>query len=281
MNVKEIRSPQNSLIRRIVRLMSKSKSRRVEGVCVIEGLREIERAVQSGMIIETILYRPEVTEHTVIEDLFVQDLTRPQEMRALLHVHCNDIVFNKIAYRADVPNAVAIAHRKASVDLEIQSHDLPFLLLLEGVEKPGNLGAILRTADAMGVTGVILVDCAAEFDHPHVIRNSLGAAFSLDIVTMSATQAHRFLNTHQIPLYVTYLHAQARSPECLPLDQPCAIVLGAESSGAHARWIDTFKGEPVLIPMVDQRVVDSLNVSVAAGIIMYEVARQRRLRVSI
>jgi TrmH family RNA methyltransferase len=277
-NIKEISSPQNVLIRQVIRLSTKSKARRDEGLCVIEGLREVERAVRSGVMIETIFYRPEITDPTVIDRVLIDAPPRPQEARKLLHVHCNDVVFSKIAYRSDVPNVVAIAHRFIRHTLRSQSESTPFVLLLEGIEKPGNLGAILRTADAMGVTGVIMIDCPIELDHPNTIRNSLGAVFSLDIAIMSASEVSTFLKTNQIPLYVTYLNAQSRAPEHLPLDQPCAILLGAESTGVTSRWINDSYGESALIPMVTDRIVDSLNVSVAAAIMMYEVARQRRVQ---
>ena len=276
MNIKEITSPQNVLIRQVVRLSTKSKARRDESLCVIEGLREIERAIRSGVVIETIFYRPEITDLTVIDRVLSDSPPRPHEARRLLHVHCNDVVFSKIAYRSDVPNVVAIAQRFIRHALRPQSESTPFILLLEGIEKPGNLGAILRTADAMGVTGVIMIDCPIELDHPNTIRNSLGAVFSLDIAIMSASEVSAFLQTNQIPLYVTYLNAQSRPPELLPLDQSCALLLGAESTGVTSRWINDSYGEPALIPMATDCIVDSLNVSVAAAIMMYEVARQRR-----
>ena len=188
MNIKEITSPQNVLIRQVVRLSTKSKARRHEGLCVIEGLREIERAARSGVVIETLFYQPEITNQMMIDRLLIDAPPRPHEARKLLHVHCNDMVFSKIAYRSDVPNAVAIAQRFVRNTLRSQSGSNPFLILLEGIEKPGNLGAILRTADAMGVTGVIMIDCPIELDHPNAIRNSLGAVFSLDIAMMSASE---------------------------------------------------------------------------------------------
>ena len=242
---------------------------------MIEGLREVERAARSGVVIETLFYRPDLTSHTVIEALLTDAPTRPPSARDVLYVHCSEIVFKRISYRADVPNVIAIAHRRDHKQLSDPLGTHPFLLLLEGIEKPGNLGAILRTADALGVTGVILIDCLAELDHPNTIRNSLGAVFSLNIATMSSASVIQLLKIHQIPLYVTHLHAEARALHTLPLDASCAVLLGAEATGVNTRWIEDLGGSPVLIPMIPDRVVDSLNVSVAASIVMYEVARQR------
>ena len=275
MNIKEISSPQNPLIRHVSRLRSKSRTRREEGVCVIEGLREVERAARSGVVIETIFYRPDLTPHAAIEALLADAPPRPSSVRDMLYVHCSEAVFKRISYRADVPNVIVIAHR---IDHEQLSGSLgahPFLLLLEGIEKPGNLGAILRTADALGVTGVILIDCLVELDHPHTIRNSLGAVFSLNIAKMNSTSVIQLLETYHIPLYVTHLHTEARALHTLPLNASCAVLLGAEATGVNVEWIEDFGGRPIVIPMISERVVDSLNVSVAASIVMYEVARQR------
>ena len=278
--LKEITSPQNALIRDVIRLRSKARARRESGLCVIEGLREVERAARSGVYIETLLYRPDLITRTALESRLALP-SQSTSTRPLMHVHCAPQVMSRIAYRADVPNVVALGRwseqrvfpePKAHVD----SDALPdLLLILEGVEKPGNLGALLRTADALGVTGVILVDCPVEISHPNVIRNSLGAVFALAVVSLTFDETRALVEARGISLYVTHLNAAAIAPAQAPLHKACALVLGAESTGARARWLTEASSQPLLIPMTDSRVVDSLNVSVAAAIVMYEAARQR------
>lgn len=286
--IKEISSPQNQLIREVARLLTKSKARRAEGLCVIEGLREVERAARSGVLIETLLYRPEITSPDQVSAALRDAPPRPASARRLLEARCGESAFRKVAYRADVPNLVAVAHRPDYDSLSTLESDMsrgdhaaqgevtPLLLILEGIEKPGNLGAMLRTADALGVTGVILVDCDADPDHPNAIRNSLGAAFSLEIAAMSFERATSLLRAREITPYVTHLHAEALPLDQLRLDGPCALILGAEAIGVSDRWIEQLGAQPTLIPMREGRVVDSLNVSVAAALVMYEAARQRR-----
>ena len=211
--IKEISSPQNQLIREVARLLTKSKARRAEGLCVIEGLREVERAARSGVLIETLLYRPEVTSPDQVSAALRDAPPRPASARRLLEARCGESAFRKVAYRADVPNLVAVARRPDYDSLSTLEPDMsrgdhaaqgeitPLLLILEGIEKPGNLGAMLRTADALGVTGVILVDCDADPDHPNAIRNSLGAAFSLKIAAMSFERVTSLLRASEITPY--------------------------------------------------------------------------------
>lgn len=262
---------------------------------MIEGLREVERAIRSGVLVETLLYRPEVTTRDLLDPLIDEaklSLARSGSSRSLHEVHCSAGAFQKVAYRAEVANVVAVAQRPIrdslphltlnasdlddTGDAEERAQITPLLLILEGVEKPGNLGAILRSADALGATGVILVDCPAELDHPNCIRNSLGAAFSLEVAVMSFEQVKSLLRDLEITPYVTHLETRSRPLDQLRLHDPCALILGAESTGVRARWIESLEAKPTVIPMVEGRVVDSLNVSVAAALVMYEAARQRR-----
>lgn len=285
---KVVTSAQSPIIKEVVGLLQKSKNRRQSGRCVIEGLREVERAVRSGVIVETILYRPELISLEQVNELF-REMQSHSEVKPLLHIHCAQGPFSRIAYRSEVANVVAVATRPALRDLPslrlfspaspTVAVTPPFLLLLEGIEKPGNLGAILRTADAMGVSGVILIDCPAELDHPNTIRNSLGAAFSLEVAVMDADRARSLLYDHEIPLYVTYLNDEAMPLSHARLDQPCALLLGAEATGVHESWLTSPESQSIIIPMAADRVVDSLNVSVAAAMTMYEVKRQRSERV--
>ena len=319
MRVKEITSPQNPLIKSCVLLLQKKKERRKQKAFLVEGFREVQRAILSGYEVESLFYRSDLLTYTQVIELLshsvefkhskpmsLSESTKPSllsdehigYLHQLQHIHCSSAVFQKLAYRSEVVNIVALVKSKPSQQLPIlkayteqNNHDLtqastptifdssqrnspPFILILEGVEKPGNLGAILRSADAFGVHGVILVNCSADIEHPNTIRNSLGAALALDILELTLTETYDTLEEANIPIYVTYLHASSKEPSQLPLQQACAFVLGAESTGASEQWL--IQGaQATLIPMVPQRVIDSLNVSVASAIIMYEVQRQR------
>ena len=273
---REVSSPQNPLIKEASLLLTKGRVRRERNRCVIEGLREVERAISSGLMIDTLFYRSQLLSEQEVDRLFLH-ASETCLSSLPTRIHCSENAFQRIAYRVNVPNVVAIAHRPdCSRLLSLSNQDQPdLILLLEGIEKPGNLGAILRTADGMGVTGVILIDCPAELDHPNTIRNSLGAAFSMSVTVMSIDQTLAFLDQYQLPLYVSHLHAEALPPHQLPLHNSCALLLGAEATGVRPQWLHRPLSQATVIPMSHDRVIDSFNVSVAAAMFMYEARRQR------
>ena len=282
MRLKEITSPQNPLIKELAQLLSKSKERRRQERFLIEGLREVERAISLGYPIESLIYCPEQISRSEVEAL----IQRANQKRSdsvhqdVQHIQCSEKAFAKVAYRSQVANIVALAKRikrnqtQTLLDLRKKQAE-PLVLILEGIEKPGNLGAILRSADAFGVDIVILVNCDAELEHPNSLRNSLGAALALPVIELKLNECIELLAQLEIPLYVTHLNAQSQPPAELPLHQACALVLGAEANGASDVWLNS-SAQATLIPMVEQRVVDSLNVSVAAAVMLYEVHRQRK-----
>ena len=283
MHIKKLESPKNPLIKELALLRAKSKVRRERGLFIVEGLRELSRAIASGYVMESVLYRPELIDEGEVSALLSRAIeSRGAESSVMIgyqHLHCSAKAFAKVAYRVDVPNLVGVmrAQRYATLSVleERSANQSPLLLILEGIEKPGNLGAILRSADAFGVDGVILVDSPAEVEHPNCLRNSLGAALSLEVITLGLEATCDLLQRADIPLYVTHLNERSIEPRALPLNEPCAIVLGAESTGASRRWFER-GAQATLIPMPGARVVDSLNVSVAAAVMLYEVSRQRR-----
>ena len=188
--IKAIQSPQNPLIKRVVRLLKKKKDRTQDGVCIVEGLREVRRAFQCGYHIKNLYYRPDLLSISSITDLF-----HPYSLPSTTsHLQCSSSAFQKIAYRHDVANLIA--------EIEIQPHNLqtlsklftshpkkkPLILGLDQIEKPGNLGAILRTASGLGVDGVLLCDAQVDLYHPNVIRNSLGGLFHLPIAVQHASR---------------------------------------------------------------------------------------------
>lgn len=267
---KIITSVQNPYIKNVAVLKEKSRERRQQLLFVAEGLRELGLALKNGFAATALLYDPRYTEESLVMDL-VGKATMPPG--AIIQV--STPVFEKIAYRASVPNVAGVFSWKnrSFSDLEavLSKGEPPLLVVVEDVEKPGNLGAMLRTADAAGVHGVIVCDPHADVFHPNVSRASLGAVFSLPVMVTTSQEAADFLKKHGITVFATYLEAAKSLYDC-DLRQPSALVLGAESSGISSFWIEQ-ADERIIIPMKGQ--VDSLNVSAATAAVLFEAVRQR------
>ena len=166
--MKTISSTSNPLIKKILLLQEKSKQRKAENIFVIDGWKETQMAIANGFEIETILFRKgfdlnfdEISEEIVIE--------------------ISEEVFDKISYRGNTSKVVAIAKQKTLVLNDIKSNKNPIFLVLDGIEKPGNLGAILRIADAANITAVICCDTQTDIYNPNVIRSSVGCLFTQQI----------------------------------------------------------------------------------------------------
>ena len=259
---REISSTQNPLVKRLISLSQKSRTRRKEQAFVIEGIREVERALQKGVEFEELLFSHEWSETGM--DAFGADSDAGVN-------RVSKEVFSKIAYRGTVKNVLGIARmwQKTLNDLTLPAN--PFLLILEKVEKPGNLGAVLRSADAAGVDGIIVCDQETDLFNPNVIRNSLGGFFDLPVVQAGNEEAIAFLREKGLSIFTTWLEASVPYTD-IDLTKGCAIVLGSESHGVTETWIRA-SDQNIIIPM--KGIVDSLNVSNAASILMFEAARQR------
>lgn len=264
--LKQITSPHNPLIKNIAVLGAKARDRREQGLFVAEGLREVELALRSGYEAEVLLFEEAVTPLSVVENLLKNAASQPREIIAT-----NSMVFEKIAYRTGVPNVVAVLKMKTPTLTDLRLSDNPLLLIMESVEKPGNLGAMLRTADATGVDAVLVCDPHTDVFNPNAIRASLGAIFTVPVVACSSEEAVAFLRSKQIKTMATWLEA-AGSLYATDLRQPLAFVLGAEAIGISEFWVEQ-ADERIIIPMVGQ--VDSLNVSASAAVVLFEAVRQR------
>jgi TrmH family RNA methyltransferase len=264
---KIITSLQNPLIKNIALLSEKARERRQQGLFVAEGLIELRMALQSGLHAEYLLFDPQTTEVEDIKKLLEVAQNPPKEV-----IEVNRAVMEKIAYRANVPNAVGVFLQPEKKLEDQPLPEAPLILILETVEKPGNLGAILRTADAAGVDAVILCDPQTDWYNPNVIRASLGAVFTLPVFTVPAQEALVWLQKKGIQIFVTHLEASYPYTEC-NFKQSAAIVMGTEADGITDFWIQA-ADQRVIIPMYGQ--VDSMNVSVSTGILLFEAVRQRR-----
>lgn len=260
----KITSTANPRIKNIIRL-SKPGERRRQDLIVIEGCREIAMAAESGF---------ELRELYVAEELGLGDGARA--LLAGLPAACetvqvSSVVFERIAYRGGSGGLLALAVPRYMGLEELALGPNPFLMVLESPEKPGNIGAILRTADAANLDAVLVCDPRTDIYNPNVIRASLGCVFTRRVVTCGSAEAAAFLRAKGIGIFPAALTAQKAHWDA-DYTGPCAIAMGSEADGLTDIWLDNI-GTPVKIPM-DGR-VDSLNLSTSAAIIVYEAKRQR------
>jgi TrmH family RNA methyltransferase len=260
--MKHISSLQNPVIKETLQLLEKSRLRKARGLFVAEGLNELKMCLKTGYSFEKLFF---CEDDIALEELIIW--FQPLKMEAeCLSVSAE--VMAKLAYRSGVKNAVAVV--KIKEQREITHVNNPFYVIAESLEKPGNLGALLRSADASGTTAVILCDPAVDIYNPNVIRSSVGCVFSVPVLVMNAEETLRFLNKNNIAVYTTFME-ESVSIWDKDLTLPSAVVVGTESTGLSDFWKSA--GINVNIPMFGS--VDSLNVSTAAALMMFEMARQR------
>jgi RNA methyltransferase, TrmH family len=263
--LKKITSLQNPVIKNILLLEEKPRERRQQNLAVVEGLREVTLAISSGFTVPMILYCPQFLESPDLDSL-LKGLSSSFEL-----VGITPEIFNKLAYRKDTGGIIATV-----VPKRMQFHDLhpgprPLFLVLETVEKPGNLGAILRTADAAHLDAVIICDPQTDIYNPNAIRSSLGCIFSMPIVTTTTEHAILWFRENGIRTFGTSLTADRFYHET-EYKLPAAIIMGSEAFGLTRKWLDE-ADELVKIPM--QGKVDSMNVSASAAVVVFEALRQR------
>ena len=254
-----ITSKTNPKIKNVVKLQ-KSSERREQNRIIIEGRREIERAVACGFIVDTLFICPDI-----LKDGF--------DIEANLVEEVSLDVFEKIAYREGSDGLLAIAIPKYADLKGYKPKKNPLIIVLETVEKPGNLGAIMRTADAAGVDAVIIADPRTDLFNPNAIRASIGTIFSVPLFACSSEECIEWLRFNNIKIYCTYLKA---SIDYLEADfrSGSAIVMGTEATGISDVWVEA-ADQNLIIPM--NGIADSLNVSVTTAIVVFEAIRQRRI----
>lgn len=254
-----ITSKSNPKIKNVVKLQ-KSSERREQNRIIIEGRREIERAVACGFIVDTLFICNDILKESFnIAANYVEEVTLE--------------VFEKIAYREGSDGLLAVAIPKYADLKSFKPKKNPLIIVLETVEKPGNLGAIMRTADAAGVDAVIIADPRTDLYNPNAIRASIGTIFSVPLFACSSEECINWLRENDIKIYCTYLKA---SIDYLEADfrQGSAIVMGTEATGISDIWVGA-ADQNLIIPM--NGIADSLNVSVTTAIVVFEAIRQRRV----
>lgn len=267
-----ITSLQNPRVKDAARLRD-HRQRKQQARFLIDGAREIDRALTAGL--------------TLVEAFVCESLCTSPECRRLLERFENPSgapgtapeiwqvtpqVFAKLAYgdRAEGIVAVARAFPRNLADLKLP--DAPLIAVLEGVEKPGNIGAVLRSADAAGVDAVLVADTGADLFNPNTIRASLGTVFSLPTAAASTEETLAWLRERRLKIFAARLDATL-DYTAADLRGPAAIVLGSEAAGLSAAWsADDVTG--IRLPM--RGAADSLNVSATAAVLFYEALRQRR-----
>ena len=258
-----ITSGQNPKVKDLLALQEKSRLRRERGLFVVEGRREIGHCLDAGFEPDTFFVCPEI--------FGGEDLSSLLSARECRIVHVSREVYQKIAYRGSTEGIIAeIKYR----DLNLEDIDLsenPLIAVLESVEKPGNLGAVLRSADAAGADAVIICDPLTDLYNPNLIRASIGAVFSRQVVTAGSEETIAWLKSKGIKI----LTAQLQDSELYydsDMKGPVAIVMGTESTGLTDIWRQAADAH-IRIPMLGE--LDSLNVSVSAAILLFEAVRQR------
>jgi TrmH family RNA methyltransferase len=257
-----ITSLQNQRIRN-VQLLDKPRERQRQQSFVLEGIKEIEKARRAGYAFKEAYYCPELLPADQAEALLgtaagaVFEVSRP--------------VYEKIAYRDSTEGMVVVAQPRSHRLEDFRLPERPLLLVLEGVEKPGNLGAMLRTADGAGADAVVVCDPHTDVYNRNAIRASLGCVFTVPVLVADTPAAIDWLQRHGIAVFATYLEA-AKGYHEVDYTQPCAIVMGTEATGITPAWVQAAR-QNVIIPM--QGVADSLNVSTAAAVVLFEARRQR------
>ena len=253
-----ITSVQNARIKHVVALQQKSSLRREEGLFVVEGQREIEHCIACGYEVVEIFLRNEEGKRK--ENTPTATLVTPQ-------------VYEKMAYRGSTEGIIAVAKVKdhGLKNLKLNKPN-PLVVVLESVEKPGNLGAILRTAEAAAVDAVIVCDPLTDLYNPNLIRASIGGVFSVPVAACSSKECIDFLKEHKIRILTAQLQDSYDYYD-YDMRQATALVMGTESTGLSQQWREAADAH-IRIPMLGR--LDSLNVSVSTAILIYEAVRQRK-----
>jgi TrmH family RNA methyltransferase len=259
--LKQITSVQNPYIKSLVQLQEKAKARKQSGTFLIEGKREIEIAVKGGYVLDQILFLPEI-----ISETEALQLSATAEL-----ISINKEVYQKLAYRDTTEGVLAVAKTKSMQLNDLKLSKNPLILIAEAPEKPGNIGALLRTADAANLDAVIIANPKSDLYNPNIVRSSVGCLFTNQIATGTTAEIITFLKDKKINFYCATLQ-NSNSYHLEDYTAPTALVVGTEATGLTEDWRNAAT-QNIIIPM--QGEIDSMNVSVAAAILIFEAKRQR------
>jgi len=262
-----IESAANPRIKAAVRLR-KAKVRRETGRTLVEGVREIQRAAESGWLFHELYYCPELYQDEVLAGN-IRDMIHRANVPCF---RCSETAFRKMSYRDTPDGLLALSPLIGKTLDQLVLSENPLVLIAEDLEKPGNLGTILRTADAAGVDAVITCDPNTDINNPNVIRASIGSVFFVPVAQASTEETFEWLKKNTIQSIAAVPDA-LQDYTAVPMQAATAILVGSEDDGLTAFAMDS-ADQKVSIPMLGKN--DSLNVSTAAAILLYEAVRQRR-----
>lgn len=289
MRIETITSAQNRKVKELLTLVEKSKARSAAGLFVVEGQRELGHCLDAGFIPETLFICGDVmavqnnavngakTGH-LAENIEGKDgldalIAKAEALNPRLGVvQIPAFLYEKVAYRGSTEGIIAEVHSVPRSLEDLRLGERPLVMVLESVEKPGNLGAVLRSADAAGADAVIVCDPLTDIWNPNLIRSSVGAVFSVPVAVCTSADAIAFLKKRGIRI----LTAQLQDSEWYydtDMTGATALVMGTESTGLTQAWRDSADAH-IKIPMLGR--LDSLNVSVSAAVLLYEAVRQRK-----
>ncbi len=260
--MKQITSIQNPFIKSLVLLQEKAKARKQTGTFLIEGKREIELAIKGKYEIETILFLPELISKDQITKLSNDQID---------FIEINKEVYQKLAYRDTTEGILAIAKTKSLSLSDLKLPKNPLILVMESIEKPGNIGAMLRTCDAAKIDAVIIANPKTDLYNPNIVRSSVGCLFTNQIATGTTENVIQFLKDKNIAIFGATLQ-NSNFYHTQDYTIPTALVVGTEATGLTHAWRDNAT-QNIIIPM--QGEIDSMNVSVASAILLFEAKRQR------
>ena len=286
--VEHITSAQNPKIKELLALQEKSRLRRERGLFVVEGRRELEHSIAAGFTVDTVFYCPSIygdvlpgrgghgflgAESLTPSGECSLQPTAPSDLATVFPriVEVTPELYGKIAYRGGTEGIMAEVRARELTLEELRLGPEPLIVVLESVEKPGNLGAVLRSADAAGADAVIVCDPLTDLYNPNLIRSSLGGIFTVPCVAADSASAIAWLKAHGIRILTAQLQDSVWYYDS-DMKRGTAIVIGTESTGLTGIWREA-ADEHIRIPMLGR--LDSLNASVSAAILLFEAVRQR------
>lgn len=265
MTFESITSRHNPRVKQAVKLRER-RQREQQGRFLIDGLRELSRAVATGIEFEEFFYCPALCDESELAPLLESLSPRVQRLEITPEIH------GKLAYGERAEGVLGVARIPLRVLAEFELPELPLVAVLEGVEKPGNLGAVLRSADAAGVSALIVTGAGTDLYNPNVVRASLGTLFTVPVFAASAEETLTWLRAKQLRIHAARVDATLNYTAA-QWTKPAAIVLGSEAQGLTSLW-HAADITAIRLPMLG--VADSLNVSATASVLFYEALRQRQ-----
>lgn len=277
----ELTSAQNPRIKHLLALQQKSSERRREGLFVVEGRRELAHCLAAGYEVDSLFVSEELSARGEISNFpssifhlqsSISNLPSSISNLPFSIFHLPPSLYEKVAYRGSTEGIIAIVKERRLALSDLQLGDSPLIVVLERVEKPGNLGAVLRSADAAKADAVIVCDPLTDLFNPNLIRSSIGALFTVPTVACTSEECIAFLQQRGISILTAQLQ-DSRLYYDTDMRRPTAIVMGTESTGLTQQWRQAATAH-IRIPMLGR--LDSLNVSVSAAILLFEAVRQRQ-----